>query len=96
MMKIQTILLASSILLTPIMSQANNLSVSGYTKTTTNIKIPKRGSSMKSVLKRYGKAKRINRSRGRPTKIWPRITRWNYGKFTVYFEKKTVLHTVVH
>jgi hypothetical protein len=96
MIKIQTLLLASSILLTPMMSQANNLSVSGYAKTTTNIKIPKRGSSMKSVLKRYGKAKRINRSRGRPTKTWPRITRWNYGKFTVYFEKKTVLHTVVH
>ncbi|MCK5810148.1 MAG: hypothetical protein KAH00_03620 [Cocleimonas sp.] len=96
MMKIQTILLASSILLTPVMSQANNLSASRYANTATNINIPKRGSSMKSVMKRYGKAKRTGRSRGRPTKKWPRITRWNYGKFTVYFERKTVLHTVIH
>jgi hypothetical protein len=96
-MKIQTLLLASSILLTPMMSQANTLAVSSYAKTTPqNINIPKRFSTMKSVLKRYGKAKRVTRSRGRPTKKWPRITRWEYGKFTVYFEKHIVLHTVVH
>ncbi len=96
-MKIQTFLLASSILLTPMMSQAKPLSVSSYANTTTqNINIPKRFSTMKSVLKHYGKAKRITRSRGRPTKKWPRITRWEYAKFTVYFEKHIVLHTVVN
>ena len=95
-MKIQTFLLASSILLTPMMSQAKSLSVSSYANTTQNINIPKRFSTMKSVLKRYGKAKRVTRSRGRPTKKWPRITRWEYGKFTVYFEKHIVLHVVVN
>jgi hypothetical protein len=95
-MKIQTLLLASSILLTPMMSQANTLSVSSYANTTSNLNIPKRGSSMKSVKKHYGKAKRITRSKGRVTKKWPRITRWEYGKFTVYFEKHIVLHVVVN
>ncbi|MCK5813705.1 MAG: hypothetical protein KAH03_05580 [Cocleimonas sp.] len=51
---------------------------------------------MKKVLKHYGKAKRITRSKGRVSKKWPRITRWEYGRFTVYFEKHTVLHTVIH
>ncbi|HFC91546.1 MAG TPA: hypothetical protein ENJ51_01900 [Leucothrix mucor] len=96
-MKIQTFLLASSILLTPMMSQAKPLSVSSNANTTTqNINIPKRFSTMKSVLKHYGKAKRVTRSRGRPTKKWPRITRWEYGRFTVYFEKHIVLHTVMN
>ena len=96
-MKIQTFLLASSILLTPMMSQAKPLSVNSNANTTTqNINIPKRFSTMKSVLKHYGKAKRVTRSRGRPTKKWPRITRWEYGRFTVYFEKHIVLHTVMN
>ncbi len=96
-MKIQTLLLVSSFLFTPIMSQAkvttdNNTQLS----IVKNSNIPQRGSSMKTVLRRYGKAKRITHSRGRVSKKWPRITRWEYGKFTVYFEKHTVLHTVIH
>lgn len=77
-------------------SQANTLSVSRYVNTATNINIPKPGNRMKNVRKRYGKAKRVTRSKGRTTKKWPRITRWEYGKFTVYFERRIVLHTVIH
>lgn len=95
-MKFQTLLLASSILLFPFMMQANTLNIGNVVNTSKNISTPKRGSNMKNVAKRYGKAKRISRSSGRPTKKWPRITRWEYAKFTVYFEKQHVVHTVVY
>lgn len=95
-MKIQTLLLASSILLTPIITQANLPSSHNPSNIVKNTSFPQRGNSMKKVLKHYGKAKRITRSKGRVSKKWPRITRWEYGRFTVYFEKHTVLHTVIH
>jgi hypothetical protein len=95
-MKIQTLLLASSCLLFPLMTPATTLDIGNIANISKNISVPKRGSSMKSVAKHYGKAKHVTRSRGRPTKKWPRITRWEYTGFTVYFEKHHVLHTVVY
>ncbi|MCK5897393.1 MAG: hypothetical protein KAG20_11335 [Cocleimonas sp.] len=95
-MKIQTLLLASAIVITPLMTQAKVTSSHHHASTAKVTNIPQRGSNMKKVLHHYGKAKRITRSRGRVTKKWPRITRWEYGKFTVYFEKRIVLHTVIH
>jgi hypothetical protein len=78
------------------MTQAGNIDIKKEASTAQNINIPKHGNSMKQVRKQYGKAKRISRSKGRVTKKWPRITRWEYGQFTVYFERSTVLHTVIH
>lgn len=95
-MKIKTLILATSIMLAPLMTHADVLKVGHHTTVAKNITTPKRGNTMKSVRSRYGKAKRISRSKGRATAKHPRITRWEYGKFTVYFEKYRVLHTVVH
>ncbi|WP_020397097.1 hypothetical protein [Thiolinea disciformis] len=58
--------------------------------------VPTRGMSMKQVSKRYGKPASVRVSKGPVKKRWPRITEWNYGKYSVYFEKQTVLHTVMH
>lgn len=57
---------------------------------------PKPGMSMKQVRKRYGEPKSVRKSKGRVKKLWPRITVWNYGTHSVYFERHLVLHTVVH
>ncbi|AOU98014.1 hypothetical protein BI364_08615 [Acidihalobacter yilgarnensis] len=52
---------------------------------------PHRGMTMQQVLKRFGQ----------PTQRLvpidtPPITRWVYPKYTVYFEDRYVIHTVVH
>lgn len=57
---------------------------------------PKRGMTMKQVRRHYGKPHSIRKSAGKVKKNWPRITVWNYGKFSVYFERHITLHTVVH
>ncbi len=63
---------------------------------TTQQRYPRRGMSMQQVRKHYGKAQSVSHSKGKKSKRWPRITRWHYGRFSVYFERQTVLHTVVH
>lgn len=57
---------------------------------------PTRGMSMKTVKAHYGAPYSVHKSAGPVKKRWPRITVWNYGGFSVYFERNTVLHTVVH
>lgn len=96
-MKFSTFILASAILCTPLISQAKVSQVDNKKiNIASHINSPKRGSSMKSVLLRFGKAKRISKSKGKSTSKRPRITRWDYGNFAVYFEKSKVIHTVVH
>jgi hypothetical protein len=56
---------------------------------------PQRGMKMSSVKAHYGAPHSVRVSKGKVKKQWPRITVWNYGTFSVYFESKTVLHTVV-
>lgn len=57
---------------------------------------PRRGASMQQVRKRFGKPATVKVSQGRVKKKWPRITVWNYGPYSVYFERNRVLHTVIH
>jgi hypothetical protein len=57
---------------------------------------PKRGMTMQQVRKQYGEPNSVRRSAGKVKKQWPRITVWNYGKFSVYFERRITLHTVIH
>ena len=52
---------------------------------------PKNGQSMDHVTSQFGE----------PTKVYPAvgeppITRWNYNKFSVYFEYQLVIHSVVN
>jgi hypothetical protein len=57
---------------------------------------PNRGMSMNSVKAQYGEPHSVRQSAPPVKKRWPKITVWNYGTFSVYFERSTVLHTVVH
>jgi len=51
---------------------------------------PARGMSMEKVQAAFGEpAKRV------PAVGQPPITRWEYPGFVVYFENRTVLHTVI-
>lgn len=56
---------------------------------------PSRGMSMKTVKAQYGEPQSVRQSAGPVKKQWPRITVWHYHGFSVYFERRTVLHTVV-
>lgn len=58
--------------------------------------VPSRGMSMHSVKAQYGQPQAVTRSSGPVKPQWPRITVWHYSGFSVYFERSTVLHTVVH
>ena len=57
---------------------------------------PSRGMSMNNVKAHYGQPYSVSQSATPVKKRWPRITVWNYGGFSVYFEHGKVLHTVVH
>lgn len=57
---------------------------------------PRRGASMQQVRKRFGKPQSVKVSQGKVKRKWPKITTWNYGTYTVYFERNRVLHTVIH
>jgi hypothetical protein len=52
---------------------------------------PARGVSMHRVEAHFGKPRRKQPAVGSPP-----ISRWDYDKYTVYFEGDRVLHTVVH
>lgn len=51
---------------------------------------PTQGMSMEAVKAHYGEPASKTAAVGEPP-----ITRWNYAKFSVYFEHNTVLHSVV-
>ncbi|WP_020561175.1 hypothetical protein [Thiofilum flexile] len=53
------------------------------------------GKSMQWVKAHYGKPPSIWYSEGAVKPQWPKITVWDYGTFAVFFERKTVLHTVI-
>lgn len=57
---------------------------------------PNRGMNMGAVKAQYGQPQSTRQSTGPVRKQWPRITVWNYGSFSVYFERNIVLHTVLH
>lgn len=57
---------------------------------------PSRGMSMAFVKTHYGSPYSVKVSTGRVKAKWPRITVWNYGNFSVYFERNKVIHSVTH
>jgi hypothetical protein len=52
---------------------------------------PVRGMSMTDVEGRFGAPAQKHPAVGQPP-----ITRWDYDRYSVYFEHQTVLHSVVH
>ena len=58
---------------------------------------PVKGMTMSHVLGRFGKPTRRYAPVGTPgSRHQPPITRWTYPKFTVFFENRHVVNTVVH
>jgi hypothetical protein len=100
-MKLKPLLLTASLTLVSMLAVSNVahaeiLSIGEQAKVLTKADMPRRGVSMSVVKSKYGAAKKETLSRGKVTKRRPRITRWNYGKFSVFFEHNHVVHTVVH
>lgn len=100
-MKLNPLLLTASltvlsIFFTPSIATAEIIKQGGQITIATKADTPIRGTSMAAVQKRFGKALKIMTSKGKTSRKNPRITRWNYGSFSVYFENKHVVHTVLH
>lgn len=69
--------------------QADKLAIPGHYQSGSVTVMPKRGSSMEQVLADFGEPERRIDPIGEPP-----ITEWDYGDFRVYFEYRTVLHSV--
>jgi len=98
-MNTKTLLLSTALALTvqmaPITVQAEILAIGPNAQVLKQANMPKFGQTMKVVSKRFGAAKRISVSKGKITKRNPRITRWDYPSFSVFFENTHVIHSVV-
>ncbi len=92
---IATILAASTQMLA-VTAQAEILTLAPHAKVLTKANTPKHGETMQAVSKKFGAAKRISVSKGPVTKQNPKITRWDYSGFSVYFENSHVIHSVIH
>lgn len=99
-MKLNPLLLTASLtvlsLLSSNLAQAEILKIGEQAKVVTKADTPHRGLSMTAVKSNFGQAQKETISKGKITRRNPRITRWNYGSFSVFFENKHVVHTVVH
>lgn len=76
-------------------AQAETLIMPQESSTLFSIKTPTRGMTMQQVRQTFGKPQHVIRSQGQVKKDWPRITCWDYKDFSVYFERKLVLHSVL-
>jgi len=68
-------------------ASADTLLIDGISSSGTDM--PKRGLSMEKVRAQYGDPLYEAKPVGEPP-----ITRWEYNGYVVYFEYKTVLHTI--
>ena len=57
--------------------------------------MPTRGMSMAQVEKRFGAPRAKLPTRGGGSKYQPPINRWVYPGYVVYFERSTVIHSVL-
>ena len=89
-------LLAVSAQMVAVTAQADILSLGAHAKVLTKANTPKHGQTMQIVSSKFGKARRVNVSKGPVTKQNPKITRWDYAGFSVYFENSHVIHSVIH
>lgn len=87
---------SSVALMTPINSTADIINLGNKPTVLTQTNAPKRGMSMKKVLRKFGKPSKRYSAPGKVTAHNPKISKWSYGKTVIYFENKHVVHTVVH
>jgi hypothetical protein len=84
-------LLAALLLFGATTAAADTLLMETINTTPKDLARPTTGQSMDQVKSRYGKPSNILPAVGDPP-----ITRWVYADFTVYFEHKHVINSVVH
>ena len=98
-MNIKPLLLSAAFIvtsqMTPMTAQAEILSIGPNAEVLKKSNLPKLGQTMRVVSKKFGSAKKISVSKGKVTKRNPRITRWDYPTFSVFFENSHVIHSVV-
>jgi len=82
-------LLLTSVFVLPA-SLATELNMTSVGDGSSTVSRPAHGTSMDSVLQRFGEPESRLSAVGEPP-----ITRWNYANFTVYFEHHLVIHSVV-
>lgn len=80
--------LIGSLTLTSVPSMA--LADNGIYRERADIEVPQRGLSMEQVRAKFGEAQHVDPAVGEPP-----ITRWQYQGFTVYFEHRHVIHSVI-
>ncbi len=94
-MRINSIILASMLCLVSLTANADILLIDVISKEPANnvagLLRPKNGQSMDQVTAQFGDPSKVY-----PTIGEPPITRWNYAKFSVYFEHQLVIHSVVN
>ena len=82
-----TLFALASLLIVPSIN-ATELAIPGHSEGGHQV-MPKRGISMEAVLGKFGEPDERFGPIGEPP-----ITEWVYGSFRVYFEHRTVLHTI--
>ena len=82
-------IIALSCALTVASAGAESLTIPGHIPSDATQIIPKRGIDMDSVLAEFGEPDQRYGPIGEPP-----ISEWVYGRFRVYFEHQTVLHTI--
>ncbi len=60
-----------------------------------NVATPRKGSSMKEVVARFGQPVKKYKAVGGSSRQQPPITRWDYDQFYVFFEYTHVVRAVV-
>jgi len=88
--------LAVSAQMIPMTAQADILRIGPNAQVLKKANMPKHGESMRMVSKKFGPAQRVKTSKGKVTKRNPKITRWDYPGFSVFFENSHVIHSVIH
>ena len=71
--------------------RADTLTVPEPQEETFSVTLPGRGMTMQQVEERFGEPVEKHDAVGTPP-----ISTWIYGKFTVYFEDRFVIHAVFH
>ena len=98
-MNIKPLLLSAAVAITAQMTSvsvhAEILSIGTNAQVLKKDNMPKFGQTKNKVKKLFGPAKRISVSKGKVTKRNPKITRWDYSTFSVFFENSHVIHSVV-
>lgn len=74
---------------------ADVLTVPANPSADTGVDLPARGAVQSKVLKHYGEPKLRHAAVGGSSPAQPRITRWDYPSFSVFFENDHVVDAVV-